>query len=282
MSSKRTFVYFVIATAVIINVFIWSAVFFHPSATLRVSFLSVGEGSAILIQSPTGASVLVDGGPDRSILRALSSIKGPLDRTLTMVIETDINAADVQGLTSVFERYRVRALLTRDIPNTTTASRMLARAAAQQVGLVHAELHTGMHIALGHSAYIDVIYSGEASPKKHAAPPIVLRVVYGKTSFLLPVVAPLKTQNKLAASLASTTLASDVLSIGHYGAPDSVSTQWLAAVRPRFAVISVGKNRYGYPSITTIAKLRAANVQTLTTQKTVVTFVSDGRTLWRK
>ncbi len=282
MSSKRTFVYFVIVTASIINIFIWVAVFSHSPKLLRVSFLSVGEGNAILIQSPTGTSILINGGPDRSILRALSSAKGPLDRTLTMVIETGISSAGTQGLSGVFDRYRVHALLTRSIPNSTTASRMLASAAAHQKALVQKEIHTGMRVALGAGAYIEVLFSGSSPTKAHTAPPLVLRVVYGNTSFLLSSNTSPKTQNKLATSLASTTLVSDVLAIEHYGAPNSVGASWLTAVHPRFAVISVGKNRYGYPSITTTAKLRAKHIQTLTTRNAPVTFVSDGRILRRE
>jgi competence protein ComEC len=72
-----------------------------------------------------------------------------------------------------------------------------------------------------------------------------------------------------------------VLKVGHHGSSTSTSNDFLLAVSPRYAVISVGKdNDYGHPHPGTLAKLKAAGVQTYRTDLNgTVTFISDGTNL---
>lgn len=280
VSKKRIWAYVIIAATAALTILVWHSVLFGTPATLRVSFLNVGEGNATLVQSPTGATILIDGGPDHSVLRALSGALGPINRTIDMVIETNTSASSALGLTSVFDRYRVRSFVTSGVPNKTTAARMVAGAAAHEPNLVHIEAHRGMRILFGGGAYADILFPDHAISNMHApTTALVLRIVYGNTSFMLPSNVLPRAQNWLATLYASTTLASDVLSVGHYGAPNSVDSKWLTAVHPHFAVISVGKNRYGYPSHATRAQLTAAHAQVLTTQGAAITFTSDGHIL---
>ena len=74
---------------------------------LKVSFLDVGQGDAILIEGPTGIELLVDGGRDRSVLRELPRVMGPLDRSIDMVLATHPDADHIGGLPDVLSRYRV-------------------------------------------------------------------------------------------------------------------------------------------------------------------------------
>jgi competence protein ComEC len=55
---------------------------------LTVSFLNVGQGDAIYIEAPSGRQILIDGGQDGSVLRALGSVMAPWDRSLDVVIAT--------------------------------------------------------------------------------------------------------------------------------------------------------------------------------------------------
>ncbi len=280
VSRKRILSYGIVVVAIVLNILVWHIILFNTNGILRVSFLNVGEGNATLVQGPTGATILIDGGPDHSVLRALSSELGPINRTISMVIETNTSASSALGLASVFDRYRVRSFVTPGVPNSTTAARMLANAAAHEPNLIHVEAHRGMRILFGGGAYADILFPDRSVSNMHTpTTALVLRIVYGNTSFMLPSNILPRTQRWLATFFASTSLASDVLSVGHHGAPNSVDNEWLTAVHPHFAVISVGKNRYGYPSTTTTAQLTATRAQVLTTQGAAITFTSDGHIL---
>ena len=280
MSKKHFFVYGGVAMLLAGGIFAWHSIFF-PVHTLRVSFLSVGEGRAILIQSPTGENILVDGGPDHAVLRALGDILGPLDRTLDLVVETNPSAGNIGGLEGVFARYHIRAFMATAVSNNTTASRMIAKAAGSVPRLAYLAPVRGASISLGGGAFLKVLFPDrDVSQGAGATGSTVLRLRYGRTAFLFPSDSPAPVQRWLAMLDASTTLSSEVLAIGHHGAAGSVDTKWLTEVHPHYAVISVGRNSYGYPATSTRARLAAAGAQVETTrERGTITFISNGKSI---
>ena len=92
---------FALLVLVIVNGVVFFFLFARKTVTLRVSFLNVGQGDAILIQSPTGVEMLVDGGPDRSVLRELPKRMGLLDRSIDIVVETHPDRDHIAGLSEI-------------------------------------------------------------------------------------------------------------------------------------------------------------------------------------
>jgi competence protein ComEC len=74
---------------------------------LRVSFFDIGQGDSLLIESPTGVEVLIDGGPDSTVLRRLGDELGFFDRSIDVVLATHPDKDHVGGLPDVLERYKV-------------------------------------------------------------------------------------------------------------------------------------------------------------------------------
>ncbi|MDP3879340.1 MAG: MBL fold metallo-hydrolase, partial [Dehalococcoidales bacterium] len=86
-----------------------------PDDKLRVSFLDVGQGNAILIQKGS-QQVLVDGGPDpRAISLALGKEMPFWDRTIDLVVLTHPHADHLTGLVTVLDRYQVKQVLYPDL-----------------------------------------------------------------------------------------------------------------------------------------------------------------------
>lgn len=282
ISGKRTLAYGLLAILFVVNWFVWASVFSsvtgHP---LRVSIFSVGEGRAVLIQSPTGTSVLLDAGPNRSVLRALSKKLGPFNRELSLVIQTSISSGAISGMPSVFERYNPKVFMTTGAPNNTLSTRLVARAEGADSRLKHITAKSGMRINIGDGAFIEVLYpdkTNSLSAQKNNA--IVLRLVYGKTAFLFPSDVPASVQQMLASSASSGVLSANVFLVGHYGAPNSVDASFLKKIHPDTAVISVGRNPYGYPSSKTVQALRDAGVKVLATNiHGTITFSSGGKSV---
>lgn len=275
---KHTYLAVTLIGVLIAGITVWYVILF-PIHTLRVSFLDVGEGRAILIQSPTGKSILIDGGFDHSVLRSLGNILGPLDRSLNLVIETNSLSGNAGGLSSVIDRYRVGAFLGPSTSNNTTASRMVAVSVGKKTHIAHLVPARGMRIDIGGGATLSVLFPDRSVLNVSAnTASTVLRLSYGHTAFLFPSDSPVPVQEWLSKLNATTTLSSDVLAVGHHGSKNSIDSVWLAKVRPAYVVISVGKNSYGYPATTTVRELSVGGTVIKTTQnKGTVTFVSDGK-----
>ena len=108
---------------------------------------------------------------------------------------------------------------------------------------------------------------------------IVLRIVYGKTSFLLTGDAEQDEEREIIDSGAQ--IESTVLKVGHHGSGSSTSYYFLREVAPEYAVMSVGAdNSYGHPTEQTLSRLRDADVKTYRTDmQGDIICTSDGRTV---
>jgi competence protein ComEC len=109
----------------------------------------------------------------------------------------------------------------------------------------------------------------------------VIRLTYGAVSFLLTADIRAEGERQLV-HLLGPQLHSQVLKVPHHGSGTSSTEQFLAAVAPRAAVISVGEgNTYGHPHEDVLSRFRALGVHVLTTQDCgTVEFITDGQTLW--
>jgi competence protein ComEC len=130
-----------------------------PDGRLHVHVLDIGQGDAILVTAPNGATLLVDGGPDPDLtLRRLGEVRPWWRHDLTVVLLTHPHEDHVAGLPEVLRRYRVRFILDagRAYPNATYA-RFLTLAAAEAGGSVVAA-RAGMSLGLDDRLRIDLLY----------------------------------------------------------------------------------------------------------------------------
>ncbi|GAH36022.1 unnamed protein product, partial [marine sediment metagenome] len=98
-----------ISALLLVSILIWAAVLTMPDDKLHVSFLDVGQGDAILIQTPGHQNILIDGGPDPQKINLELSKKLPFwDRTIDLMVSTQPQADHVTGLVEVLRRYKVK------------------------------------------------------------------------------------------------------------------------------------------------------------------------------
>ena len=255
------------------------------SAHLTVSFLNIGQGDSILIQGPTGEKILVDGGPDRSVLRELSKKLWPWDRHIDVLIETHPDKDHITGLGYVLERYRVDYFLESGIPDQTATSLHVKDDVRKEKGIQHIIVKRGMRLDIGGGAYADVLFPDTDQSKQILTNDgsIVLHVVYGKTSFMLTGDLPSPYEDHLV-SMDGTGLHSDVLKAGHHGSRYSTDSILLSAVSPSYVVISAGKgNSYGHPHKEVLDRVEKQGAQIVSTiEEGTITFESDGSTVVKK
>ncbi len=263
---------------------VWSAVRAQADGLLHLYQLDVGQGDAILVVSPNGRRMLVDGGPDpRAVLDGLGRHLPPWDRRLDVVVLTHPDLDHVGGLPAVLERYDVGWVLDPDLPaESPDAAFWSATRHAEPARVVRAA--AGGRIALDPEAGVaaDILWPPEprlagvgAEANNNA---VVLRLAYGRTSALLT--GDIEAPAEAALLAAGARLDAQVLKVAHHGSATSTTADWLAAVRPAMAVIGVGAdNRYGHPDPGVLERLDAAVVRR-TDRDGEIEVLSDGRAWW--
>ena len=101
-----------VSILILSNIFVWLAFRDRePSETLTVYFLDVGQGDAILIDSPQHIRVLVDGGKNRKVLTELGKILPFADKRIDVVLATHPDADHIGGLPEVASRFNVEIFI---------------------------------------------------------------------------------------------------------------------------------------------------------------------------
>ncbi|MDP3735619.1 MAG: ComEC/Rec2 family competence protein [bacterium] len=262
-----------------VTVFVWYAALREErGGVLSVAFLDVGQGDAALIESPTGRQVLIDGGPGRSVLRALGRTMPFFDRSIDVVIATHPDQDHIGGLPEVLARYRVSHILEPGVAADTAVYGAFAESVRIE-GAEHILARRGQKIELGGGAYLDILFPDrDAGGLETNTASVVLKLTYGATSFLLTGDSPKQIEEYLAA-LDGEALDVDVLKAGHHGSKTSTSDYLLGLASPAYAVISAGHdNRYGHPHREVLDALARFGVKPLGTyERGTIIFESDGR-----
>ena len=268
----------------LLMVLVWAGVVSLPDGRLHVYFLDVGQGDALLLRTPGGRVILVDGGPDPLLLTSrVGQILPFWQRRIDLVVATHEDQDHLAGLLPLVERYRVERVLQAP----SMAGGALSQHWHELLGASATELlwaSRGMSIELGDSLRIDVLH-----PKEDAAPrdraddnrnSVVLRVTMDAFQMLLTADIDGEAEAELIRS--GLPLAATVLKVAHHGAESSTSEQFLAAVNPQIAVISVGAdNRFGHPSTQVLDRLLGNDCRVYRTDRHgTVEIITDGRSYW--
>jgi competence protein ComEC len=240
---------------------------------LRVTFLDVGQGDAVLLETRS-ARVLVDQGPpEANVARQLAEMGV---RSLSALVLTHPQRDHVGGAADVIRQLRVGAVLDPDLA-ATGPEREEAIAAARERRVPVRLVREGSVFRAG-GLVLRVLWppdSGLASedPNLNAT---VLVASFGELDVFLPADAESDVTARLHLS------AYEVLKVAHHGSEDPGLPEELRVIRPEIAVVSAGRNNdYGHPRPETLAAL--AEVSELAVYRTDlhgrVVVESDGRGL---
>lgn len=270
-----------------VTVVIWWTVATASGGELRVTFLNVGQGDSIFIQSPSGVQMLIDGGKNREVIRALSREMPLFDRSIDIVIGTHPDADHIGGLPDVLKRYSVSLIVESSVEDAEGVdAAAFAKAAATEIedGAQSMTAKRGQVIDLGNGAYFEILFPDRSVPAIETnTGSIIGRLVYGETSFMLTGDAP-DSIEKYLVQLDGNNLKSDVLKAGHHGSRTSSSLMFVGFVSPEYAIFSRGcDNSYGHPHEEPVAVFARLGVKTLDTcEDGSITFVSDGKNVHRQ
>ena len=263
---------------------VWIAALTPDSDLLHLHVLDVGQGDALLIVTPDGATALVDGGPDPRQTGNLVDALLPLEGLrMDVGVMTHGHADHATGLLGLAREGRFELLLATPL---LAGEGVSWHTEFDAMGVDVQEGIRGMSLALGEDVALEVLnpplplYSGTSSDLNNNS--IALRLTYGEASALL--MADLFTEAEYALLDAGLDLSADVLKVGHHGSATSTSPELLAAVGPAAAAVPVGaENRFGHPSAEVMERLADAVGQEhvfTTADEGCISFASDGERWW--
>lgn len=252
---------------------------FNHKGFLFVSFLNVGQGDAIFIQAPNGTQVLVDGGGDKVVLNELGRVMPMFDRTIDAIVITNPDKDHIGGFIDVIQRYEIQTIIEPGTISTTDTYKTVKKLANEN-GLNTVYARRGMNIVLDETkgVYLQILFPDrDVSNLSTNDGSVIAKLVYGETSIMLQGDAP-DSIEKYLLYLNKGELNSDILKVGHHGSKTSTNKEYIEALSPDYAVISLGgDNKYGHPHKETLDTLNGLNVPILRTDlEGRISFVSDG------
>ena len=275
----------VLGVAAVLMGTVWVAALTPDSDLLHLHVLDVGQGDALLIVTPDGASALVDGGPDPRLTANLVDTLMPLEGLrMDVGVLTHRHSDHATGLLALARQGRFEQVFVP--PPLSGEDDSSWRAELDALGVEVHEGVRGMTLTLGEDVILEVLnpplplLSGTSSDLNNNS--IALRLTYGEASALL--MADLFTEAEYALLDTSVDLSADVLKVGHHGSSTSTSPELLAAVTAAAAVVPVGEeNHFGHPSAEVMARLAevvGAEQVFTTAEDGCISFASDGARWW--
>lgn len=247
-------------------------------ALLKVHYIDVGQGDAILIQTPGGKNIMVDTGTNASTNTVTSYLQKLGITKLDVLVGTHPHEDHIGGMDAIINMFQVgKIYMPRVSTNTETYKDVLT--AIQNKGLSISAPIVGTFIQVDSDIQLHILAPNSSQYDDLNDYSIILKLTYGSKSFLFTGDAQSLSESEMIN--AGYDLSADVLKVGHHGSKTSTSDAFLKAVNPKYAVISVGKgNDYGLPSQATMTKLKNAGIAVYRTDESGnIICTSDGNTI---
>lgn len=268
----------------------WSA------GKLELTVLDVGQGDSLFVVSPHGRTLLIDGGGAFSGFSGREGHNG-IDpgeeavspylwsrgfQKLDVVVLTHAHQDHIGGLAAILENFRVGTIWIGREAESAALANVERLAREKKIPVVH-EIRGNVFSWDGVETQLlwPEIAPTEIGPAPKNNDSLVLRLKYGERGMMLPGDAEKQAESSILSDTSEEALRADVLKVGHHGSKNSTMPGFLAAVRPRVAVISAGEdNPYGHPNAELLERLNDAGVRILRTDRDgAVHILTDGKQL---
>jgi competence protein ComEC len=263
---------------------------------LEVDVLDVAQGDSILVISPKGSTLLIDGGGRFAGFRGREEVPGPDPgeeavsaylwsrgiQRLDAVALTHAHQDHIGGLKAVLENFRVGRLWLGRETETPALGQLKQIAERRHIQIEH-ELRGQSFLWDG--VQVDFLWPQippeEIAPSAKNNDSLVVRLQYKERSVLLPGDAEKQAEYAMLSETDADKLHADVLKVGHHGSKNSTMPEFLESVGPQIAIISAGEqNPYGHPSPELLERLRGSGARILRTdEEGAVQVVTDGHTI---
>ncbi len=266
---KRKTIYSIILALSVLAMIFGGMVLSEKNESLKIVLLDVGQGDAILI-SQKNQQILIDSGQDgKLILEKLGRYIPFWDRKIEVLVATHPDADHIGGLIEVMDKYKIDLLLDSGMESETQIFKKYEETISKN-GIRKELARDNMNLKIGEGAELKILSPFFDFPggkiKDTNLESIVSEIIFGNNRFLLMADAPIEKEEELINRV--TNLEAQVFKVGHHGSKYSTGNNFLDKVRPKDAIISVGKNnRYGHPAKEAIERLQNKNLNILRTDE---------------
>jgi len=276
-----------ILVAFLFSGYVWAS--FYRQKILQVVFLDVGQGDSVLIRTPDNQNILIDGGPDSTVLYKIGKYLPFYNRTIDLMILTHPHSDHVAGLVRVLKRYKVKKILSTGVAHTSADYlKWLELIRGKNIEFIKVSDSEKFKFVTGQTdgdnMILKVLYPfSDISQKKFEdlnTSSVIVKLIYGENSFLFTGDLPAEKEEELIS--ANIDIKADVLKVGHHGSRDSSSVEFLKKVQPGYAVIQSGRdNKFGHPHRRVIRNLKKNGIKILRTdEEGDIVFSSNGQQLF--
>lgn len=241
---------------------------------LEIYFFDVGQADSILIKE-NDYTMLIDGGNQSDGKNLVKYLEEDLNiNDIDILVGTHPHEDHIGGLPDIINSLEIGTIY---LPNATTTTKifekLLDTIEENNYKITVPKINEEFNL---NNMNFKVIYTGtDESDLNNTS--IVLKLKYGKTSYLFTGDATKTTEEKIL----DKDITSDVLKIGHHGSSYSTTEEFLNKVNPKYAIIQVGtNNKYNHPSKQTLDKLNKKNIKIYRTDENgTIKLTSDGKNI---
>ncbi len=227
----------------------------HP----KLVVLNIGQGDAIYLHTEQGADILIDGGPDRTVLERLGEVMPFWDRTIELVVLTHPHADHLNGLVALLDYYHVEQVwLTKVSQEHNVTNQLWLKGLANQDTKIQ-YVQAGETWSLSDHEIFRVLYPFADTPLDAIEDlndtSVVTQYEFSGHKVLLMGDVTSNVESQLLAQQVLSPV--DILKVCHHGSRYSSSPEFLAVVHPQIAIISAGiDNDYHHPHTETLERLK--------------------------
>lgn len=274
----KNFTKTILTVFILIAVFIWVNLAKSPESKdqVRIYFFDVGQGDSALIQKGN-YQILIDGGPDDKVLPELGKAMPLSDRKIELIVLTHPHADHLVGLNQILERYEVEKIYSTGVIHTSNAYlEFLNKVKVNKIN--YSVPDVGEQIIPYEHANFSFLWPGKKFQEKSIDnlndSSIVSKFCYFEHCALFMGDLETTGQEEMFSEYSNyEVFPSELMKISHHGSSNGTNQRLLETVKPKFAIISVGKdNKFGHPNDSVINLL--SNIQCLRTDfKGTILFV---------
>jgi len=241
------------------------------NGTLDVYIIDVGQGDSIFLRSPSGKTMLIDTGEYKHIDDLQEFLHEQNVSKLDVVVATHPHSDHIGSMATIIRDYEVGTFYMPPVSHTSkTFEKMLDALEDKNVKSEYALAGKNATIAWDENIKIAILSPFEDAEEAYDLNnwSVILHVTYGENAILLTGDAETPAEKIALERFSQEAFEADVLKLGHHGSSTSTSEALLAAVNPKIAVASVGKNNdYGHPHKETVALMKENGIPLYRTDK---------------